>query len=507
MSDTVESLRTGRLVAAILITAACSLVYELCIGTLSTYLIGDSALQFSLTIGVYLAAMGAGAWFARNLTAEPLLPLLKVELAVALLGGLSALLLYAAHGVFGDGYPWAMVAVVAVLGTLIGMELPLLAELLRRAGGVQSAFASALAVDYLGALIGALAFPLALLPLLGTVKTSLVTGALNLLAVGLLFTALPRSSRPRMRFATLGAAVVLALAAFGAARAVEWYEHRLYRDEVLLAETTRFQRIVLTRWRDDLRLWSDRELQFSSRDEYRYHEALVHPALAAAEVPEAVLLIGGGDGLAVREVLKHPRVRRVVLVDIDPAMTRIGREYPAVVALNGGALADPRVEIVNGDGFRYLRETPTAFDVIILDLPDPRTEDLARLYSLEMFRSAARALSRGGVLATQASSAYFSRESFWTIEATLAAADLHPIPYRVHVPSFGEWGFMLAAAAPLDPTALQLDLPKRYLTPEVWRDALRFDADTARIGSSPVSTLESPAVWRQYRARVDYWRN
>jgi spermidine synthase len=498
---------SGRLVAAILITAACSLVYELCIATLSTNLIGDSALQFSITIGVYLAAMGAGAWFARAWIDTPLRTLLRVELAVALLGGLSGLLLYGMHGVFADGYPVAMIGVVALLGTLVGVELPLLAELLRRAGGAQGAFASALAVDYLGSLLGALVFPLALLPALGTVKTALVTGGINLVAIALLWPGLSSAMRRALRPAALGIGVILLVAAFGAERAVAWYEHRLYRDEIVHAESTRFQRIVITRWRDDLRLWSDRELQFSSRDEFRYHEALVHPALAAAEAPESVLLIGGGDGLAVREVLKHPRVARVVLVDIDPAMTRLGREFPAVVEINGGALADPRVEVVNADGFRWLRETRESFDVIVLDLPDPRSEDLARLYSVEMYRNATRALARGGVVATQASSAYFTRETFWSIDATLTAAGLQTRPYRVHVPSFGEWGFVLAAVEPIDAATLRFDLSRRYLTPVIWRAALRFDADTESPGTSPVSTLESPVAWRLYRERVAYWRN
>jgi spermidine synthase len=112
----------------------------------------------------------------------------------------------------------------------------------------------------------------------------------------------------------------------------------------------------------------------------------------------------------------------VVLVDIDPAMTRLGREFAPIVALNHGALSDPRVQVVNGDGYRYVRETTELFDVILLDLPDPRSEDLARLYSLEMYRHAARALSRGGVIATQATSVYFTRASFWSIVTTLEAA-------------------------------------------------------------------------------------
>jgi spermidine synthase len=496
----------GNLVAVILLTAGCSLVYELAIGTLSTYLMGDSALQFSLTIGVFLAAMGAGAWFAREPGPDPLARLVRIEIAVAVLGGLSGFLLHGAHAVLLDGYTPAMIAVLAVLGTLVGMELPLLAELLRRAGGVRGVFASALAVDYLGALLGSLAFPLALLPMLGTVKAALAAGAVNLVAVTLLLPGLAGAARRRAQLAVAVAGVLIVLAGAWAGQVVSHFEHRLYRDEVLHAETSRFQRIVVTRWRDDLRLYADRELQFSSRDEHRYHEALVHPALAAVSRPERVLVIGGGDGLAVREVLKHPQVVEVVLVDIDPAMTALGRDFPPLVELNRGALADPRVRIDHRDGFAYLREADAGYDVIILDLPDPRTEDLGRLYTLEFYRLAVRALGADGVLATQATSPYYARETFWTIEATLAAAGLATVPYRVHVPAFAEWGFVLGARRPMDPATLRLDLPARWLDVGQFRAALAFDRDTARLPDLPASTLEAPWAWRHYRERTRYWR-
>lgn len=508
MSEAANAPSVRRLALVTIVTASAAIIYELLIGTLSTYLHGDSALQYSVTIGVFLAAMGAGAWLARDAEQrpDPVGLLVRIEVAVALLGGFSGLALYAAHAIVPSGYMVVMIGLLAVLGGLVGMELPLLAELFRRNGGVRGAFASALALDYVGSLLGSLAFPLLLLPSLGTVKTALVTGAINLAAVWLL---VHRSGHPqiRRRWALLaGAGLLLAAGAVHSARTVSFFEHRIYSDEIVWAETTRFQRIVVTRHQDDLRLYSDRELQFSSRDEYRYHEALIHPALALTRHPENVLIVGGGDGLATRELLKDPRVRQVTLVDIDPRMTRLGRELPQLVELNGGALSDPRIRVVNADGYRFAVETSEAFDVVVLDLPDPRTEPIARLYSREFYRLLLNRLNRGGTLVTQASSPYYARETFWTIDATLRSLDLHTRPYRINVPAFGEWGFVLARRRPFDWQAIELDLPRRYLTEPMLEHAARFDADTARPAQTPVSTLESPMAWRLYRKRVRYWR-
>lgn len=495
-----------RIVAVVLITASAGIIYELLIGTLSTYLYGDSALQFSLTIGVYLAAMGAGALFARRAVDNPLPRLIAVELAVSLMGGFSGVALYTAYALAPKAYLLVMVTWTASLGLLVGMELPLLAELLRRGSGAKAAFATTLAWDYFGALIGSLAFPLVLLSTLGTVKTALVTGAINLLAVLLLFYG---GGVPRRRWRAAVMAVVVCLAAgFALAEGtVEWFEHRLYRDEIVWAESTRFQRIVVTRYRDDLRLYSDKELQFSSRDEYRYHESLVHPALAALRNPESVLVVGGGDGLVVRELLKDVRVHDVTLVDIDARMMRLGMELPEIVKLNKGSLSDPRVHLVNDDGYHFASTTLQTFDLIILDLPDPRTEDIARLYSSQFYQLLAKRLNAHGAIATQASSPYYARESFWSVVATLGSVGLQTHPYRVNVPAFGEWGFVLASRDPVNWQSLRLRLPRRYLDAAVMQAAVRFDSDTSEPPNSPVSTLESPQVWRLYRRRVRYWRD
>ena len=500
------TLSAGRLALVVVITAAAAIVYELLIGTLSTYLNGDSALQYSLTIGVFLAAMGVGAFLTRDVGDDVLARLVRIELAVAVLGGCSGLLLYAAHALFLDGYLAFMVALVAVLGCLVGMELPLLAELLRRTGGVKGAFASALSLDYFGSLVGSIAFPLLLLPMLGTAKTALVTGAINLIAVVLLIEGSERATRRRQWFVLTGAVLLLVAGAVSSARMVAWFEHRMYRDEIVWAETTRFQRIVVTRYQNDLRLYSDQELQFSSRDEYRYHEALVHPALAVVRHPESVLVIGGGDGLAVRELLKDRRVRAITLVDIDPSMTRLGRTLPALVQLNAGALSDPRLRIVHADGYRHAITTHESYDLVVLDLPDPRTEPIARLYSREFYGRLLRKLHPGGALVTQASSPYYTRESYWCIVATLRSLGLQVAPYRINVPAFGEWGFVLARREPIEWGGIRLDLPRRYLDEALLRSAARFDADTSELPDSPISTLESPKVWRLYRQRVRYWR-
>ncbi len=504
MSDAAVA-RPGRVAAVVVITAATAIVYELLIATLATYLSGDSALQYSLTIGVYLAAMGLGAWWARDPGERPWARLVGIELAVAAMGGLSGLLLYASHSLLQDGDLVVMVAWLLVLGSLVGMELPLLAELLRRHGGAAGVFGRTLAADYLGSLVGSLAFPLLLLPTLGCVNAALAAGAANLVAVALLIESAPPDERPGWRPLLLGASL-LGTGALASAHLVSWFEHRLYQDEVVYAETTRYQRIVVTRFRDDLRLYSDRELQFSSRDEYRYHEGLVHPLLAAVHRPGDVLVIGGGDGLATRELLKDPRVTSVTLVDIDPAMTRLGRELPELVELNRGAFADPRVRIVNADGFRFLADNRTLFGAAVVDLPDPRTESLARLYSLEFYRLLRHALAADGALVVQASSPYYARASFWSVDATLRAAGFVTRPYRVDVPSFGEWGYVLAGPTLPDWSALHLGLPRRYLSDPLLAAAIVFDADTAAPPDPPVSTLESPQVWRLYREGMRYWR-
>ncbi len=501
-------LEVGVVLTSIFIIATCGLIYELIIGTLSSYLLGDSIFQFSLTIGFFLTAMGLGSFLSRLVTRRLLETFLVVEIAIGLIGGFSAAWLFAAFTVFDASYPLIMIATIVALGALIGLEIPVLTRLARHYGSLRHTLSNVLAFDYLGALAASLLFPLVLLPFLGLSKTSFLVGMFNLLVVGLNLRVfgLERAWARATTAATVGAFALLVAGFLQSAAITSLFEQRLYQDQIIYSEQSRYQRIVVTRRLDIVQLWLDNELQFSSRDEYRYHEALVHPALSLAPPLENVLIIGGGDGLAMREVLKYPALQHATLVDLDPSMTRLGQTFGPVVALNGGALNDPRVTVVNADGFKFLTDSRDLYQAIIVDLPDPRTESLARLYSREFYGLIRQHLARGGMFVTQASSPYYVRQSYWCIAHTAAAAGLQVQTYHAYVPAFGDWGYVLGSNEPIDWSRLAPRVPTRFLTGAVIANLPSFDPDTAEVPTD-VSTLENPAVSRYYLAGWKNWRS
>jgi len=288
---------------------------------------------------------------------------------------------------------------------------------------------------------------------------------------------------------------------------VGFFEDLLYQDAIIYSKTTRYQRIVLTRWREDIRLYLNGNIQFSSIDEARYHEALVIPALEACARPGDVLILGGGDGMTAREVLKYSSVRRVVLVDIDPVMTAIGRERPELRRLNQNALNSPRVQVVHMDAMQFVENSKAAFDAIIVDLPDPSTGALSKLYSRSFYSLCARRLRAGGVLVTQATSPFFAPEAFWCIVKTLGSAvaadegrdGLMAIPFHVNVPSFGEWGFALAARQPIDPNRLAVSVSTRFLNTQRMQAMFSFGNDAGPPESVEINRLEYPVLHEYYK--------
>ena len=500
------------LLGAVLLVAVCGFVYELVIVAMGTYLLGNSIEQVSLVLAAFVSSMGLGSLAAKPLLRSPLTAFLVVEVLIALLGGLSALALYAAFA-WLDLYQPAMLVVAAGIGLLVGCEIPLLMGLLqriRRAEAGQSV-ADLLAADYLGAVVAGVSFPLLLLPALGQIDAALAVGALNLVAgAAVLWLLGPELTRGRRR--ALGAGLLAALAVLGgAALLAASFElsarQALYDDPIVFAERTRYQEVVLTEGLrgDDVRLFLNGDLQFSSRDEARYHEALVHPAMAGRHA--RVLVLGGGDGLALREVLRHPGVRRAVLVELDPRMIELAREDPRLNELNAGALADPRVSVVRRDAFAWLREAAERFDVVIADFPDPDDAATAKLYSLEFYDGLRRrVLAPGGRLVVQAGSPYFAHEAFWSIERTIAAGGLATRPYHVDVPSFGDWGFVLAGenSAPALRVAPPAGGPLRFLDAPTLAAAASFPPDRARV-KVDVNTLNRPRLLDyERRGYLDY---
>src|SRR5471032_654704 len=313
------------LILSVFVVASCGLAYELIAGALSSYLLGDSILQFSTIIGCYLFAMGVGAHFSKFVKEEDVLSrFVDIELAVGLIGGMSAAALSLTFSWMAAPFRTLLYVMVFMIGALVGMEVPLV---MRALNALQTEFnelvSRVLTFDYLGALAVSLLFPLVLAPYLGLVRTGFLFGMLNV-GVALWTITAFRTELKNVTGRMLRAASVMCVLIFGFAFADKmtyWGEHGLFGDEIVYATTTPYQRLVITRWKDDLRLYINGNLQFSSRDEYRYHEALVHPAMEALPWARSVLVFGGGDGLALREILRYPNIKQVTLVDLDPAMT------------------------------------------------------------------------------------------------------------------------------------------------------------------------------------------
>jgi spermidine synthase len=477
------------LILSVFIVASCGLAYELIAGALTSYLLGDSVLQFSSIIGCYLFAMGVGSHLSKYVKEEDTLArFIDIELLVGLLGGVSATFLFLVFAWLSAPFRTALYALVFLIGMMVGMEIPLVMRVLNgRQAEFRELVSRVLTFDYLGALAVSLLFPLVLAPKLGLSRTGFLFGMLNA-GVALWTTIIFRHEIRDAGRRVFLSAVVLGLLALGmltTERMTEWAEKSLFGDEIIYASTTPYQRIVVTRWKDDMRLYLNGNLQFSSRDEHRYHEALVHPALQSLPSAKSVLVLGGGDGLAVREVLKHANVQRVTLVDLDPAMTTLFSESEPLVKLNQGSLKDRRVTVINADAGRWLETNNDFFDVIIADFPDPSNFGLGKLYSVPMYRLMMKSLSENGHIVIQSTSPYFAPRAYWCVVATLKEAGLQTWPYHTYVPSFGEWGFVLASKHNGFKVPEAYSIPMRFLDAESTRLMFKFPPDMKPLDVEP----------------------
>ncbi|MCC1493230.1 polyamine aminopropyltransferase [Cognatishimia sp. F0-27] len=498
------------LLLATFIIAIAGLVYELIAATVSSYLLGDSVRQFSLVIGVFLSSMGVGAYLSRYV-GKAMQGFVWAQICLGVVGGFMAPVLFFTYAALGE-VAFPLYGMLIAVGILSGMEIPLIARVLKEIGAPEFRFENVLTVDYVGALVASLAFPLFVIPYLGLMSASLVFGLLNLAVAGLSLW-LFRAAATRAQWGFWGVAVLASLLALiQAERLVSVAQAQLFEDDVVLSEATPYQTVTLTRFGDRVRFYLDASIQFDTMDEHRYHEALVHPAMALAPRRKSVLILGGGDGMAVREVLRHEDVAAVTLVDLDPRVTELFRDHPDLAPLNDRALSDPRVRIVNMDAWRFAEQDRGTYDVIIADLPDPKTIALSKLYSREFYALLVERLSGTGVLVTQAGSPLFAREAFWSIVTTLEAtrspsgpaARLSLRPYTVYVPSFGQWGFAMATPMPLARRALQLPEGLAFLTPEIWEAAQVFAPDMDRVPVS-INDIQSHALVGYYLDGWDRW--
>jgi len=502
-----NSKQTAILLFSILIVALCGIVYELIIGSVSSYLLGNSVYQFSLTIGFFMFAMGIGSLISKYFDNEYVRNFIIIEIAIAFVGGICSIALFMAFPFARVLYELVMYGFILVIGALVGMEIPILTTLLSQKAQVKDSIANVMSLDYVGALIGSVAFPLLLLPALGLVQSSFAIGLINIFIATVnvfVFRHILKSYRLLLTACAL-IFVLLTLFIFFGGLITRYAEKHLYFDQVIYSTQTPYQKLVMTRsvTNREQRLYIDGNIQFSSRDEYRYHEYLVHPLLSMSGKKDNVLILGGGDGLAVREILKYPDIKRIDLVDIDPEITRIASELPMLLQLNKRSLLDPRVTVYNEDAFSFINQPGVMYDRVIIDMPDPHNEAINKLYSREFYKMIRFRMDDNAALITQSSSPFFTRRVFWCIEQTLSDVFANTLSFKAALPSFGIWGFNMASKNREFPDSFSFDVPTRTLTDDSMTAAVVFGKDINKV-PSPVNSIMEPTLYQLYIDDLKY---
>ena len=455
-----------------------------------------------------MTSMGIGTLISRFFKKNLIYWFILIELLIAIVGGLSVPILYYVYSIQFLYYP-IMCILIMIIGTLIGLEIPLLTRIMEEYFQLRENISNVLSLDYLGAFLASLAFPFILLPLLGIFNTSLSTGLLNLL-IGILtfiwFKNKLTLKRRRMLKVQSGLILVLLIGCLLFSKEISMYlENSMYDDRVIFSKQTPYQKLIITKNKEDVRLFIDGNVQFSTIDEYRYHEPLIHIPMNLVNHRENVLILGGGDGLAAREILKYSDVKKITVVDLDKEMTDLAVKNTVMAELNEGSFKSPKVEILNEDAFKFLENSKQYFDVIIIDLPDPNNSALARLYSKEFYKVVKQKLARDGVVVTQASSPFFSPEAFWCINETMKSAGFkYTKPYHSYVPSFGDWGFVLGANKKIDENKIEINVPIKYIDKGIIKDFFYIPKDVRRENIK-VSTLNDPQILHYYLSGWKYW--
>jgi len=500
-NTSLSSKQIGVLLISILVVALCGIVYELIIATVSSYLLGNSVYQFSLTIGFFMFAMGIGSQISKYFDDQYIRNFILIEIVIALVGGISSILLFMAFPFARVLYELVMYGLILIIGALVGMEIPILTTLLAQKDSIRDSIANVMSLDYLGALIGSIAFPLLLLPSLGLVPASFSIGLINIFVaiVNVYFFKHVLNNYKVMLYLSLSILLLLIGFIFYGSYLTRFAERHLYFDQVIYSTQTPYQKIVVTKsaLNQDQRLYIDGHIQFSTRDEYRYHESLVHPLMSINGSRKNVLVLGGGDGLAIRELLKYNDIERIDLVDIDPEMIRIGRELPILQRLNLKSLSSDRVTTYAEDAFSFINQPGILYDRVIIDMPDPHNEAINKLYSREFYTMIKRRMTPEGILVTQSSSPFFTRHVFWSIENTLASVFEHTRSYQTSLPSFGIWGFNMAKNNTDFPNSYQLKVPTKALTNDTMLASLVFSKDMTKI-PTPVNSIMEPKLYQLY---------
>ena len=249
--------------------------------------------------------------------------------------------------------------------------------------------------------------------------------------------------------------------------------------KIIFSGRTEFQSVDIVDTRSfGICLVLDGKIQSSERDEFIYHEALVHPAMLSHESPETAFIAGGGEGATLREVMAHKTVKKVVMVDIDKQVIDICREH--LPSIHQGSFDDPRLQLNFADARLFLEQTHEKFDVIVLDLVEPLEEGPAcLLYTREFYGLVRSKLNKGGIMCVQSgASGWTNLQNFTAIINTLKTVFNIVCPYHAYVPSFVDmWGFATASES-LRPTKLSCEDIDRRISTRLTRRLKSYDGLT-----------------------------
>jgi len=435
--------------SAIFATGFAGIVAEYVLSTLATYFIGNSIFQWTMIVSLMLFCMGLGSRWSKRINTNLIQNFLLLEVTLSLVVAFSSVIVYTVAA-FSNYYELLIYVLSMLVGLLIGLEIPLVVRINREYEDLKTNISSILEKDYYGSLLGGVFFAFIGLPILGLSYTPFVLGIINFLVAAIVLyrfkekiTIVSYQKLSALLVAVFG---VLILGISFTKPIIQWGEQKKYKDKVIFSKQTKYQNIVLTEWKDEHWLYLNGNLQFCTIDEEMYHEPLVHPVMQLAKQAKDILILGGGDGCAVRELLKYPSVQKIDMVDLDPEMTKLGKENSILININNGSMSSSKLNIYNKDAYNHLeKDTQSFYDVIIIDLPDPRNIELGRLYSHEFYTHCYRKLRPNGYLITQAGSPYFATKAFNCINNTLQSANFNTVQLHNQIISMGQWGWILGA--------------------------------------------------------------
>jgi len=471
---------------------------------------GNATFQWTMVMSIMLFAMGMGSAYSRHFKTRLLDTFVLVEFTLSTFCSISAILCFGLSPHL-DSRELVIYPLAFCIGFLIGLEIPIVTRLNSQYEALRTNISKVLEMDYFGSLIGGILFAFIFLPVLGFIYTPVLLGTINFLVAGWLlwrfFHLITHKKTLVCSFITV--LLILGASLWFAKDIISFSEQKKYKDTIIYSVQTKFQKIVMTRWKKDYWLFINGQEQFSTYDEEKYHEPLVHPAMALANSHENILILGGGDGLAAREVLKYPDVGTLTLVDLDPVMTDLATHHPILSRINRNAFSNKKVTIINEDGAAFLEKSQHLYNVILIDLPDPDSMDLMHLYSYHLYRTVKAHLTRGGVMVTQATSPFFARKAFLCINKTIQAAGFTTLPIHNAIPTLGQWGWVLAvdknliSPAALKKMACQLTfntMETRFINQDAMMSMVHFGKGVFHLKKDKIeiNTSQFPVLYKYY---------